>query len=109
VSKNKLGFFAVLIAVVLLYALAWMTIWPAPAADPHQKLLVRLSRIRTICAVVCDFDQLKTWLGRDYGVLIDIGTGSKGVYEILALPEDKERALRRIQSLAREHGLRLIY
>ena len=77
--------------------------------DPIREEVMRQSRMKHVCSLVCDRSQLKTWLGRDYGVLIDIGDGSKGVYDILALPEDKVKAIRRVESLAKEHHLRIIW
>ena len=89
----------------MVIALVWVRSKQSPDLSPFEKAELRLKGRRYVCSVVCNMDQFQKWLGRDYGVLIDFGTGSKGVFEILAMPEDKERAMRRVESLAKEHGL----
>ena len=107
-KKNRLQFFGFLTAAVLLYGLAWNAIWPKPYVDPIYEEIRLADRQVFVCSIVCDDFKLKKWLGRDFGTLITFGTCSKSVWELRSQPEDKAKALRRIKSIAKEHGLQFI-
>ncbi len=87
--------------------LAWVRSMQGHPVDDFEKENQRLGRRVYVCSVLADGEQLQKWLGKDCGTLIYFGVTSKGVIDLLAMPEDKVRALRLIQGLAKEHGLRI--
>ena len=107
-SKTKFWLGGGLIAVVALLVLVWVRSNQTQAVDPLQNDSLGLTGRIYVCAVVCDEDQFKKWLGRDYRRLIVFGDASKGVSSIMAMPQDREKAMRRVMSLAKVHGLRII-
>ena len=86
-TRPNVWLYGGLIVVATLLVLVWVRSKQTRALDPSQMGSLSLTGKIYICAVVCSADQFKKWLGNDYGRLIVFGDGSKGAFEILAMPE----------------------
>ena len=106
-KKANVWLYGGAIAVAVFLVLVFVKSKQPISEDPLQKEILRKNSEVYVCSVLCKEELFKKWLGSDYGTLVDFGTGSRGIFELKALPKDKEKAMRRIDSIATEHGLRI--
>ena len=105
-ARKMLGTWIVFIWAVTVTCLSAQTAFAQKQMHIEQMDPTKWVRV---CVVYGYEPDVEKWLGRDYGTLVVAGTGTRGEFEMLSMPSEKAKALRRIKSIAKKHHLRLLH